>query len=161
MSSDILVEEDEDEGSGGGASKHSDAFTAAHSEVDIGVTSSLQRLEALYFKLLLSLRLAVKLAFAGHSDVLEAGTEVQRKLDLIMKGQADVEQEGVSIFEQEQWRSLALHATQWALRPSEQLQVHMDCLNAVGEIVSIEDVDDMGGSVRLAFVHIAFVDMKY
>ena len=67
-----------------------------------------------------------------------------------MKGQQDSEQEqeGVGIFEQEQWRALALDAAPWALRGHEQLQVHMDCLNAVGEIVSIEDVDDMGGSVR-------------
>lgn len=72
---------------------------------------------------------------------------LQRKLDLVMKGQMDAEQEGVNIFEQEQWRSLALDAASWSLRPHEQLQVHMDCLNAVGEIVTIEDVDDMGGSV--------------
>lgn len=30
---------------------------------------------------------------------------------------------------------------------SEQLQVHMDCMNALGQIVKIEDVDDMGGLV--------------
>ena len=35
------------------------------------------------------------------------------------------------------------------LRAPERLQVHMDCVNALGEIVAIEDVDDMGGSVRL------------
>lgn len=34
------------------------------------------------------------------------------------------------------------------LQPLEQLQVHMDCVNALGDIVSIEDVDDMGGAVR-------------
>lgn len=67
---------------------------------------------------------------------------------MIMKGHEDATQEGVGIFEQEQWRALALNAAAWGLQPSEQLQVHMDCLNAVGEIVSIEDVDDMGGSVR-------------
>jgi hypothetical protein len=30
---------------------------------------------------------------------------------------------------------------------SERLQVHMDCMNALGQIVRIEDVDDMGGLV--------------
>jgi hypothetical protein len=30
---------------------------------------------------------------------------------------------------------------------SEQLQVHMDCLNGIGETITIEDVDEMGGSV--------------
>lgn len=29
----------------------------------------------------------------------------------------------------------------------ERLQVHMDCMNAAGEVVAIEDVDDMGGAV--------------
>ena len=28
----------------------------------------------------------------------------------------------------------------------EQLQVHMDCMNSFGKVVSIEDVDDLGGT---------------
>lgn len=77
----------------------------------------------------------------------------QRKLDALMKGtpleegSADTDAEGLDIFTQEQWASLRLDAAAMRLRPEEQLQVHMDCLNAVGEIVTIEDVDDMGGSV--------------
>jgi hypothetical protein len=48
------------------------------------VTASLWRLEALYAKLLIALRLVVKVAFAKHSDVLEAGQEVQvRTLDCV------------------------------------------------------------------------------
>ena len=31
------------------------------------------------------------------------------------------------------------------LLPTEQLQVHMDCMNALGQLAAIEDVDDMGG----------------
>jgi len=27
----------------------------------------------------------------------------------------------------------------------EKLQIHMDCLNALGEIINVDDVDDMGG----------------
>lgn len=27
------------------------------------------------------------------------------------------------------------------------LQVHIDCMNSVGEIITIDDVDDLGGSV--------------
>lgn len=34
------------------------------------------------------------------------------------------------------------------LLPHEKLQLHMDCVNALGEIVGVEDVDDMGGVVR-------------
>lgn len=59
--------------------------------------------------------------------------------------------DGLDLFQQEQWRSLGLHDALYSLRPNEQLQVHMDCMNAVGEIVSIEDVDDMGGSVGPVF----------
>ena len=43
--------------------------------------------------------------------------------------------------------TLALSAVRLT-QPVEQLQVHMDCLDALGEIVSIEDVDDMGGAVQ-------------
>ena len=64
-----------------------------------------------------------------------------------MKGNISPELGQMDFFQLEQWRSLGLNESSFALRPNEQLQVHMDCLNAVGEIVSIEDVDDMGGSV--------------
>lgn len=37
------------------------------------------------------------------------------------------------------------------LKDSERLLVHMDCMNAFGQIVKIEDVDDMGGQV-LSFI---------
>ena len=37
------------------------------------------------------------------------------------------------------------------LENSERLLVHMDCMNAFGQIVKIEDVDDMGGQVALFF----------
>ena len=60
--------------------KHSsshDLVTAGKVDIDHGVAESLERLESLYVKLLLALRLVVKIAFARHSDVLEAGTEVQ------------------------------------------------------------------------------------
>jgi hypothetical protein len=63
----------------------------------------------------------------------------------MMKGD-DVSALGMDIFAQEQWRSLHLDDPTFSLRHGEQLQVHMDCMNALGEIVSIEDVDDMGGS---------------
>jgi len=47
----------------------------------------------------------------------------------------------------EQWQRLHLDSPSLLLKPHEKLQVHMDIMNAVGEIVSIEDVDDLGGSV--------------
>ncbi len=33
------------------------------------------------------------------------------------------------------------------LKSNERLQVHMDCMNAHGQLVEIEDVDEMGGQV--------------
>lgn len=66
-----------------------------------------------------------------------------------MKGNTAHDLRQSDFFQLDQWHSLGLNDPSFALRPNEQLQVHMDCLNAVGEIVSIEDVDDMGGSVRL------------
>lgn len=63
----------------------------------------------------------------------------------MMKGE-DVSASGLDVFEQEQWRSLGLSNAAFVLKHGEQLQVHMDCMNALGEIVAIEDVDDMGGS---------------
>lgn len=151
VSDDLFVDED---GKEGGEGKHSELASAGKMELERGVAASLERLESLYVKLLLAMRLVVKIAFARHSDVLEAGTEVQRKLDAIMKGtqeeskEEDLDDEGVDIFAREQWRALKLDSAALRLRPEEQLQVHMDCINAVGEIVTIEDVDDMGGSVR-------------
>lgn len=37
----------------------------------------------------------------------------------------------------------------------EKLQLHIDCMNALGEIVSLEDVNDLGGAVRLLSRRIA------
>ncbi len=33
------------------------------------------------------------------------------------------------------------------LHSGERLKLHMDCMNAYGQIITIDDVDDMGGSV--------------
>lgn len=33
------------------------------------------------------------------------------------------------------------------LMAHEKLQIHMDCMNAVGEVITVDDVDDLGGAV--------------
>ena len=33
------------------------------------------------------------------------------------------------------------------LLPGETLKLHMDCMNSYGQIITIDDVDEMGGSV--------------
>lgn len=75
ISNDLLIAAEESEG---GDSKHSEGMGHhEHYHIDTGVSNALLRLEGLYTKLLLALRTAVKLAFSRHSDVLEAGTEIQ------------------------------------------------------------------------------------
>ena len=56
----------------------------------------------------------------------------------------------------------ALGLEEVILLPSEELQVHMDCMNAIGEIVSIEDVDEMGGSC-LTYIRVSVhgVSLRY
>lgn len=99
----------------------------------------LSRLDSLYLKLQHCLGWAVRLAFSSYDDVLEAGQFVQLVLDAAMKGETVVE--GVKIPFPER---LALQSVR--LQGTEQLQVYMDCMNGFGKVVSIEDVDDMGGT---------------
>ena len=46
----------------------------------------------------------------------------------------------------------SLHAS-IQLLANEKLQIHMDCMNAVGEVITVDDVDDLGGAVR-AFISV-------
>jgi hypothetical protein len=46
----------------------------------------------------------------------------------------------------------ATHLQEINLFPHEKLQLHMDCLNALGEIVTVDDVDDMGGVVSFFYL---------
>jgi len=89
------------------------------------------RMEAMHQKLCTSFRYAVSTTFSEHGDVLDAGGAVQEMMHSIMTGETNVDCAG------------SLNNVK--LMPSERLQVHMDCLNAHGQVVGIEDVDDMGG----------------
>lgn len=91
----------------------------------------LTRMEELYFKLCVSFRYAVRRAFCQHNDVLDAGKFVQEIMHRLTTGQEKLQS--------------ASEVDSIKLLPSESLQVHMDCMNAHGQIVGIEDVDDMGG----------------
>lgn len=80
VSDDLLIsqdDEDHDTYGNDGDTKHSEVISHPVGQLERGVNEALLRLEGLYVKLLLGLRLVVKNAFAKHSDVLEAGTEVQ------------------------------------------------------------------------------------
>ena len=58
-----------------------------------------------------------------------------------MKGKPLPGSEDGSLFD-----SLDLNSV--VLLPGERLKLHMDCMPAYGPIITIDDVDDMGGSVR-------------
>ena len=120
---------------------------------------ALSRLEGLYVKLWLGLRHSVRAAFQIHEDVLEAGKYVQRAMDLLMKGKATDElfhmlQEGTGGGHEEGLLDgikgfnllMSSDLVGVVLQAGERVQVHMDCMNGFGEVVTIEDVDDMGGS---------------
>jgi hypothetical protein len=91
----------------------------------------IDRMEVLHYKLCTAFRFAVKTAFSENADVLDAGGAVQEMMHSFMTGESDIDD-----------CSDMKHVK---LLPSERLQVHMDCLNAHGQLVGIEDVDDMGG----------------
>jgi hypothetical protein len=103
------------------------------------ILSALHRLMALYIKLWFHLRSLVYETFLSEKDVLEAGTAIQQKLDDIMNNPR-VSVSSPSL-------NFGLNLNEVFLHSHEKLQLHMDCLNAMGEIVNIEDVDDMGGVV--------------
>jgi hypothetical protein len=76
-------------------------------------------------------------------------------MDLVMAGEGDSQSEESETANYMKGLQLVYESCKgWdlgqvrLLQPLEQLQVHMDCVNALGDIVSIEDVDDMGGAVR-------------
>jgi hypothetical protein len=105
----------------------------------VSMREVLTRLDCLYLKLQHCLAWAVRVAFSNHDDVLEAGQFVQLALSAAMKGDSSVE--GIEIPFPDR---LSLAGVK--LQGSEQLQVFMDCMNSFGKVVSIEDVDDMGGT---------------
>lgn len=169
-------DEDYDDNDGGGAQEEQglSVFRAVHKidrlrnepaagafSVSPDVSAVAARLDALYVKLWLSIRWAVRVAFSSFSDVLEAGTFLQQTMDALFKaggggrvtlpggaGGAAVAQQGVLRF------PVGLGLESVGLVGSERLQVHMDCLNALGKVVTIDDVDDMGG-VCWAYVRVA------
>eukprot|EP01038_Epipyxis_sp_PR26KG_P009383 gene9383-12642_t len=125
----------------------------------------LNRLESVYIKLWISMRWLAKIAFSKHYDALEAVSYVQRKLGLVMKGQSSIEDEyddniGLEMLMSND--SFGIPLQDIVLKQSEKLQIRLDCINAIGDIITIEDVDDMGGScwvyIRAAVYGIALND---
>jgi len=68
------------------------------------------------------------------------------KMDEIMSGELSAEDNSFLSGLEALYASTA-GLSEVVLQPQEQLQVHMDCLNALGEVVSVDDVVDMGGTV--------------
>ena len=38
------------------------------------------------------------------------------------------------------------------LQSHERLQIHMDCMNALGEVITADEVDELGGAVSISCV---------
>ena len=129
------------------------------------------RLEALYAKLWLSLRWAVRIAYETFSDVLEAGTFLQAAMDELMRGLPATSSPSSSSAASSSGSSAGAQASDdevtvvlpsgekralryppglglgaLVLTGGERLQVHVDCINSLGQVVTIDDIDDMGGS---------------
>jgi hypothetical protein len=105
--------------------------------------ASLQRLMTLYVKLWFNLRTVVCETFLTENDVLDAGNLIQKRLgDAMNLASGESKQSDNS-------SSLGSSLQEINLFPHEKLQLHMDCVNALGEIVGVDDVDDMGGVVSL------------
>lgn len=116
------------------------------------VTKSCQRLQRVYFTIAAGIRAIVKYSFAHHVDILEAGTYIQKAMEEFMRGREIPDPFNSGYYEE--LKESCLKHLLTSLVTGEWLQLHMDCMNAFGEIVGIEDVDDMGGSVRLGnFMH--------
>ena len=106
--------------------------------ISASIVNAINRLEALYVKIWLGLRFVVREAFSMHNDVLDAATYIQQGIDDVMKGKPH------SVILKD-IPYLGLHEV--VLVMDEQLLVHIDCLDALGRIVSIEDIDEMGGTI--------------
>ena len=104
----------------------------------------IQRIESLNAKLVYCLRACIKSAFSVHSDVLDAGQAVQLTIDRMMKSSDPLTSDEIADGVLPVLLPLALRNV--LLMGQEYLQVHMDCVNAHGSVVTIEDVDDLGGT---------------
>jgi len=111
---------------------------------------SMLRIQGLYYKITCILRWTVRTIFATRTDVLEAGSEIQQTIDAIMKGRQSLASYGAE--------GTFLDGFTLDSAAGEKIQVHIDCMNAIGQVVSIDDVDDMGGQcfvyLRVAILNI-------
>ncbi len=108
-------------------------------------SSSIRRLKNLYRKLVCVLLWSTRCAFSANSDVLDACTEVQSMVDNLLKGKNTVKDYGYENIQDYHNLVHLLDGTVLDTDAGERLQVHVDCMNALGKVVTIEDVDDMGG----------------
>jgi hypothetical protein len=97
------------------------------------------RLKALYFKLVCTLRWAVRATMAVHSDLFDVANAITAMTDAVMKGK-----ESTAVFGDDAMRH-DLDGLRVSSENGEEIKIHVDCMNAFGQVVSIDDVDDMGG----------------
>jgi len=109
---------------------------ASSTSISAVTEQGLRRLEALYCKLHLALRYAVRCAFTVSSSVLEAANAVQACLDGIMKRKESFQMGGFACVTEPALDKITL-------RKGEVMQLHMDCMNAHGQIITVDDIKDI------------------
>lgn len=113
--------------------------TGSSTSISAVTEQGLRRLEALYCKLQLALRYAVRCAFTVSSSVLEAASFIQSSLDGIMKRKECFQVMGFRAASTTDGAVL----DKVSLRKGEVMQLHMDCMNAHGQIITVEDIKDI------------------
>lgn len=102
---------------------------------------TLQRLQLIYVKLWLNLRRLVRETFASSPHILSAATALQAELSAVMTKDLSA-----LTLSEEMAAYPSLFTKESVLLPHEQLVIHMDCMNALGEVITADDVEDLGGA---------------
>eukprot|EP01035_Chromulina_nebulosa_P016900 gene16900-22389_t len=110
-------------------------LSVGHKQLPTEIVNVINRLTNLYYKLCYGFRIIVKYAFASIIDVLDAGNYIQTTLESYMRGKK-LDIEGLT----------GLIESHLTLKDKETLQLHFDCMNSFGQVISVDEVDELGGS---------------
>ena len=145
----IMEQDDEDIAIASRVKEYQNGTNSSLKSCPAVITQKIDRLESLYVKLSVGLKAIIRKLFNYEKDILEAANKFHLLIDLFMKGKYDEMNnavEGLSCaIDLESISGEGFDLNDIVLGKNEQVQVHIDCLDALGRIVSIEDIDDMGG----------------
>lgn len=109
-----------------------------------------QRMACLYVKLCVYLVRCSRIAFCNAFDIITAATELQEQLTAAMTNSEYVTDKDL--------HSLFPDLSPLVLQGHERLQIHMDCMNALGEVITADEVDELGGAVSLNVIYVTLLD---